>query len=582
MTNHKYVSQRDRKKHIVKAIVCGLLLIAFLWTLVSSSIFYADGSERFFLGEAQNYYNDLLSKGFPSDYAIALTELHLLHPQWNFEPLLITQEESTYTWKYIIQKETEVPDNNLISAKEEYLLYRHPTNLELYDSGYYQASQATVEYFMDPRNFLNETDIFQFFDLSDHTTASKASVEAVLKNTFMNNAYLENNMTYADYFCAVGQELGINPLYLAVKVRQEQGVRGTSPIISGTCGTLLADYYINQTQTSVSGNAVLPPSFGYDINALRSLNRHYNYFNVGASGNGLFAIYYNAMTRAVSGTESMSAKWNGSPAWNTRWKSIYGGAYMLKNSYIDRCQPTIYLQKFNVDSRAGDRNFWAQYMQNITGAMSEAKTLYTSFASIGALDMPCTFQIPVYDNMPQNPAPDPALGMCPSLLPANQKYTYQITHKRPESVSADSSPIYQNVQVTYGEMLSFVGTVSHSYELQKLEYRLNDGEWISLGKEGKFNFSISTDFLEGTTHILVIRGTADYDHNVSSKKNNYHFLCGVFYLQATSSEPAPTLSRVGQVSDHIYEDSGVSMREIPMTAFYDPIFSAHSKKYVFL
>ncbi len=561
MTNYKYIDPTARKKHIAKAIACGLLAILFIWVLVSSSIFYADGSERYFSGDAQDYYEELCKKGFPSDYAMLLTELHLLHPTWEFEPLLITEAKSTYTWDYVIDKETEEPDTNLISASNSYSAYRHPTNLTLYDSGYYQASRETVEYFMDPRNFLNETDIFQFFDLSNHTTASPESIRAVLNNTFMSDAYLENGESYEAYFYEVGQELGVNPLYLAVKVRQEQGVSGTSPIISGTCGTLLADYYINNTQISASGNQVLAPSSGYDADELRQFNRHYNYFNVGAYGKGLFEIYYNAMKRAATGTADMSEAWGGSAAWNTKWKSIYGGAYSLKYNYIDRYQGTIYLQKFNVDSRAGNRNFWGQYMQNITGAMSEARSLYSAFASIDGLDMPCTFQIPVYGDMPSRISADPANGSCYSLLPANQKYSFEITLSDPEKLSGDSAPIYRTTQAIYGEPLTFSGTVDHSYGLKKLEYRLDDGEWVSLGYTKTLNFSIPTDFLEGSTHILIIRGTAGYDQNDSAKKNNYHFLCGVFYLEAVRPNVELSIQNGASQETYIYK-AGTSV-ELP-------------------
>ncbi len=558
MTKTNLRIQQNRKPRLIKAFVCALLILAFLWALASSSIFYANGSERFFSGEAQEYYEELIEKGFPSDYALRLTELHLLHPTWEFEPLLITEAKSTYTWQYVIQQESAdptEPDRNLVSAKNDYLLYRHPINLELYDSGYYQASQATVEYFMDPRNFLNETDIFQFFDLSNHTSASSQSVNAVLENTFMEGAYLENGKTYSKYFLEVGEELGINPLYLAVKVRQEQGVAGTSPIISGTCGTLLADYYINKTQVSSSGKEVNTPLTGYDASELRKFNGHYNYFNVSASGDGLFAIYHGAMTRAAKGTENMSAEWGGSPAWNTRWKSIYGGAYSLKTSYIDRYQQTVYLQKFNVDSRAGNRNFWAQYMQNVSGAMSEARMLYQSFASIGALDTACSFLIPVYEGMPAKPCADPGLGMCSAFLTANHKYHYEITLSDPDKLSATSSPIYQTKQAIYGTPLVFTGSVSHSYGLKNLEYRLDNGEWVSIGTDEKFNFSISTDFSEGTTHILVIRGQSEYDSSDSSKKNNAHFLCGVFYLQAVRPDVTLTLKN-GETTEDVTVKAG--------------------------
>ncbi|MBR5119352.1 MAG: hypothetical protein IKV02_00005, partial [Clostridia bacterium] len=241
-------------------ILC-LILVISLFPVVT--LILANADTRYFEGDAEVYYQELLNVGFPEDYARSLTELHLLHPNWSFTPLLITEGNPLYSWDYIIEQETKDPSLNLISSNENYLAYRHLFNLETYDSGYYQASQAAVEYFMDPRNFLNETDIFQFYNLSAVHNVGIEEVEAVLTNTFMENSSLENGKTFAEYFLEIGQELDVNPVYLAVKARQEQGVAGSSPVLSGECGTLLADYYANGTQTSESGNKVLAPSDGY-------------------------------------------------------------------------------------------------------------------------------------------------------------------------------------------------------------------------------------------------------------------------------------------------------------------------------
>ena len=87
--------------------------------------------------------------------------------------------------------------NNIISSSEAYAAYRHPTNTELYDSSYYQVSAEGLSYFMDPRNFLNETDVFQFFDLSAAEEVSIAAVESVLAGTFMEEAMLENGKNFS-------------------------------------------------------------------------------------------------------------------------------------------------------------------------------------------------------------------------------------------------------------------------------------------------------------------------------------------------------------------------------------------------
>ncbi len=540
-------------KKWIGIIVSVLLVAVFVSTLVIGSVFGASGSTRFFQGKAEEYYQSLLLKGFPADYAASLTELHLLHPTWTFEPLLITEENSRYTWDYIIEKETEDADTNLISAANKYAPYRHPTNPSMYDSSHYQASVEAVEYFMDPRNFLNETDIFQFYSLSSAQGDFENAVVAVLEGTFMENAKLENGKTYAQYFCEVGAALGVSPVYLATKVRQEQGVKGTSPIISGKCGSLLADYYINQTQTSDSGNKILPPSSGYTEAELKALDGYYNYFNVGASGNGLFSIYHNAMLRAQKGTEEAKTVFGGSAAWNTRWKAIYGGAYFLKKSYIDRYQPNIYLQKFNVDSRAGDRNFYGQYMQNVTGAMSEARSLYASFAAIGQLDLALNFLIPVYKGMPENACPDPANKTCDSTLLANDRYSYNLYFSSPELKNVKNAPLYQTAEIAYGKELHVSGMATHSYGVTGMEYSLDGKAWIPISSEGSFEFSLSNDFLKDASHILILRGRADFDNEITTQKGNYNFLCAVFYIHVTRPEVSLSVSAGGSTSTVLYE-----------------------------
>lgn len=515
---------KRKSKKLVLALVC----VALIACLVGGVVFVVSGNTRYFEGAAEEYYQSLLAKGFPEDYARPLTELHLLHPEWDFSPLLVTEGNPLYRWDYVIDQETKDAETNLISGLDDYRAYRHPTNKESYDSGYYQASKAAVEYFMDPRNFLNETDIFQFYDLSAAHNVGIDEVQAVLDGTFMENATLENDKSYAAYFIEVGAELGINPVYLAVKARQEQGADGASPVLGGKCGTLLADYYQNGTQTSPEGNKVLSPTEGYTSEELLALDGYYNLFNIKASGNGLFAIYHSAMKRAQSGTEAMAQTW-GSPAWNTLWKSLWGGAYTIKTSFIDRYQNTVYLQKFNVDSRAADRNFWGQYMQNVAGALTESRTLFGAFASSGVLDGHCSFVIPVYAGMPKNLCGDPANGRCSYLAVATQKYDSAAFFSSP-ILQTSTSAIYDTLRVYSDDSLHLRGIMTHSYGVKAIEYRWDDGEWLPLCQGDKFDVTIPLSFEANSMHILTLRTIAAYDHLESTKKSNWSVLSAVFYV----------------------------------------------------
>lgn len=543
--------------HMKKRIGLIALILTFSLSIVALStllIVHISGKNQPFTGKAAEYCSSLMDAGFPEDYAVALTKLHLLHPSWSFVPLSVTQTNSAYTWSYVIDRETEKPDTNLIHAGDAYAAYRHSTNHTLYDSGYYQPSRDAVEYFMDPRNFLNEADIFQFYDLSNASLCSENALYAVLSGTFMENTVLENGKTYAQYLIGLGAELGVDPVFLAVKLRQEQGTEGTSPIISGSCGNTLLSYYQNQTKTTEAGKSIHPPTPGsVQEQELLALNGYYNPFNIGASGNGVFSIYRNAMLRAINGSPEKSDEWDGSPSWSTRWKGLYGGAAFLKAEYIDKYQSTVYLQKFNVDGRAAENNFWKQYMQNLSGAMTEGRTLYQFFAANDTLDSACRFLIPVYDGMPKEISADPANGSCAYLAPASARYQTSASLTSPFRLHASNGAVYGEASLTREETLVLTGSFTHSYGVSRLEYSWDGEEWETCSRDGTLELIFSGNLPDYGEHILLLRGEANYASDNSNRKSNRYFLCAV--LDVTVIPPPSvelTLQSGNAVSKQMY------------------------------
>ena len=86
-------------------------------------------------------------------------------------------------------------------------------------------------------------------------------------------------------------------------------------------------------------------------------------------------------------------------------RSIYGGINHLASNFMARGQNTAYFQKFNVVNR--NQLFGNQYMQNITAARSEGTRIRNMYSRAGRLNSNLTFVIPVFENMPANPAPRP-------------------------------------------------------------------------------------------------------------------------------------------------------------------------------
>ena len=109
-----------RTKH---RLISAILAVLMLTSLPILLIFSTYGNAMPFTGKAAEYCEKLMEDGFPRDYAIALTKLHLVHPDWTFVPLNVTEANSSYTWNYVIDKETATPTINLVSKQEAYRDY---------------------------------------------------------------------------------------------------------------------------------------------------------------------------------------------------------------------------------------------------------------------------------------------------------------------------------------------------------------------------------------------------------------------------------------------------------------------------
>ena len=306
--------------------------------------------------------------GFPESYKPYLRELHEKYPGWVFEAF-----DTGLDWDTVIDNEFGVKNLISDSAASENLKskeaghYNQETGKYIQkDGGFVVANRLAVEYYMDPRNFLNEEGIFQFEKLTFSDAVTIEDVQNVLKGTFMAEGKITyytaegekktSSKTYAQVIYEAGQEYDVNPCYLASKIRNEVGADGSA---------------------SVSGTHSTYPGI-------------YNFYNIGATdGTG-------AITR---GLEWASGGTTYKRPWTTPAKSIKGGAEYIVEKYIARGQFTGYLQKFNVNKASGSL-YYHQYMTNLTGACSQGYTSYTAYAKTGNLYQTYVFSIPVYDNMP--------------------------------------------------------------------------------------------------------------------------------------------------------------------------------------
>lgn len=299
---------------------------------VSAAVPDPDMSDK----EFEKYLKD---EGFPESYKKKLRTLHKTHPNWVFKAY-----KTDISWKTALSKQTR-GGTSLVSGVYP-KSFRDGTRQ--YERGWYKAGSKVVAYYMDPRNFLNESRIYMFEDLTYNPKyQTKAAVGSVLSPSKLP----EYGFT-ASVFVKAGKASNVSPVFLASRARQETG--GGSDAIKGK---------------KILGKKV------------------YNPFNIGAFG-GTNPLYNGLLYAYRKG-------------WTTPAKAVKGGAAELAKNYINKGQYTTYYQRFNV--RNGERSAGThQYMTNIMAPYSEAGSTKISYSKYKILDKPLVFEIPIYKGMPSS------------------------------------------------------------------------------------------------------------------------------------------------------------------------------------
>lgn len=316
-----------------------------------------------------NFEDYLKKQGFPESYKPYLRNLHVLHPSWVF-----IADKIKPTWSTVLKEESKLARNCVETSS--------PDSWKSMEAGAYTkdkdgkitwvgfdgptwvaASSSIIAYYLDPRNFLTETGVFQFLSHSFYPEYQTVdNVKKMVKGTFLENNFPESTApTYSDVLVAAAKESHVNPYVLAASITVEQGTKG-----GGAC---------------ISGNVK-----GYE--------GYYNYFNIGAyAANGNNAII-NGLIWAKGGTNK-STTYN--RPWNSRYKSIIGGSMWYGNNYVNVGQDTLYYKKFNVVNTSSGL-YSHQYMTNVQAAESEGVILSRGYKDI--MDTGLVFNIPVYSGIP--------------------------------------------------------------------------------------------------------------------------------------------------------------------------------------
>ncbi|MGN1085271.1 MAG: cadherin-like beta sandwich domain-containing protein, partial [Lachnospiraceae bacterium] len=376
-------------------------------------------------GVSADFELTLQQQGFPESYKPYLRELHVLYPNWVFQAY-----HTGLVWDTAISEEN-IPGKNLIpnssgiewKSLEEGAYNWKTDSFIVYDgSTWVTASKAALEYYMDPRNFLDDKSIFQFEVLTyEPSYQNLAGIENILKYTpLYQNSYVYEDesgnlraISYGETFLKAAEYSGVSPYHLATRVKQEV-ITGTTTVSNSVTGT-------------VSGFEGL-----------------YNFYNIGAyhstQPGGAIA---NGLKYAKYGSSSDDALNRASLIpWNNRYRAIVGGAYIIGNSYINRGQNTIYLQKFNMTP---NYTYSHQYMANVVAPSSEGKK--TAQAYTGALDSPIVFSIPVYLNMPSAACAAPTAQLNPN------NYLSKLSVQKVDGTTYQLTPSFDGSSVFYYSLI---------------------------------------------------------------------------------------------------------------------------------
>ena len=313
-------------------------------------------------------------QGFPESYKDSLRKLHEKYPHWVF-----VADHMDYTWEKMYLAQTVIgrsliADSSISSYKSTNgAAYNWLTGVWTgYDGAkWVAASDQLIAYCLDPRNNLDEQYIFQFESLSyDSSLQNEAGVINLIKNSFMNGAYIESGKLYSVAIMEAAAQSGVNPYHLTASIIQELGLTTPSAIISGT---------------------------------VKGYEGYYNYYNWGAYvANGYSAIQ-NGLKYAMK-TDPATLR-----PWNTRYKALIGGAIKLGTDYINKGQNTTYYKKFN-PILPGTH----QYMTHILAAQVEGARVSKGYSQEMKDKVNFTFTIPVYKDMPETPATIPTTDGSPN------------------------------------------------------------------------------------------------------------------------------------------------------------------------
>ena len=154
-------------------------------------------------------------KDFPDSYKPYLRALHRDHPNWTFSAMKTNLDFTTAATNFRLTGSINSTNTKLTELDQNGKPV--PTN----EKGWYYPNLDTVKYYMDPRNWLNETFVFMFENLS-YIEVDESLLKTILsRKSFLGEYDAIDNQSYASIFKEAGKTANVNPVYLASLSAQE-------------------------------------------------------------------------------------------------------------------------------------------------------------------------------------------------------------------------------------------------------------------------------------------------------------------------------------------------------------------------
>ena len=409
-----------------------------------------------YTGDA-DFESYLNQQGFPESYKNGLRQLHAEFPNWVFKAF-----HTNLDWNTVLDAELSgtgsLVESSSISSWKSTDAGKYDWNTSTWPgfdgATWVAASREIVAYYMDPRNFLDESYVFQFLEQSyKENVQTLSGLQTMLKGSFMEGSVSLTNDSALRAASSTSTSASTATTTASSAASSDSGSDGvidfSGPGEAGTDSTAettasadssTGDAMIVSTEgpggaasassdSSMPGGSVSSDSSrsqaGYaeiimeaaqqsgvspyvlaamilqeqgsgSSGSISGQSGYYNYFNVGAYATS-------DMTAIQRGIWYASQSGSYNRPWTSIEKSIVGGALFYAENYLNAGQNTLYLKKWNVQ---GSNMYKHQYMTNVPGAAEEGAKLSAAYSS----DMKSAaheFSIPVYLNMPESASAKP-------------------------------------------------------------------------------------------------------------------------------------------------------------------------------